>query len=371
MDLSSYFNDMLSEIRPTQTQRKNLQDAHRRLRERLESDEHLNPKIVSVFLQGSYRRSTATRPQGDDKLDVDMVVVTRLPHEKYLNPEDAMDEFVPFLEKHYKGKWEKKGRSFGIEMSDVKIDLVVASAPSEEDAFASEFLQGYLTLDDLFAGQTRNTEGIQSLFDASGDGAQWKAEPLFIPDRDARQWQRTHPLEQIRWTTEKNQRTNGHYVNVVRLVKWWWRSKYPELKYPKGYPLEHMVGDCCPNDVTSIAEGFSLTLEEMHRRFNTYALTGRVPFLSDRGVPEHNVLKRLTAREFAAFNQKIGEAAKTARDAYEEKDVAKSAALWRDLFGSKFPSPPSSGSSGTAAGAATGGFTQRTKPTQIGGGRFA
>ena len=109
MDLTSYFNDLLSEIRPTPTQRKNLQDAHRRLKERLEADEQLSPKIVSVFLQGSYRRATATRPQGEDKLDVDMVVVTRLPHESYPNPEDAMDVFKPFLERHYPGRWEKKG----------------------------------------------------------------------------------------------------------------------------------------------------------------------------------------------------------------------------------------------------------------------
>ena len=371
MELNSYFNDLLSDIRPTQAQRKNLQDAHRHLKERLEHDEDLNPKIVTVFLQGSYRRSTATRPQGDDKLDVDMVVVTRLPHDEYPNPEDAMDAFVPFLEKHYKGKWEKKGRSLGIEMSDVKIDLVIASAPSEEETYTSDFIQGYLTLDDIFDKQTQNSDGTQSLSDMHGDEAKWKSEPLYIPDREAQQWQRTHPLEQIRWTTGKNRRTNGHYVNIVRLVKWWWRTKYPELKYPKGYPLEHIVGDCCPDGMTSIAEGFTLTLEEMHRRFETYAFTSRVPFLSDRGVPEHNVLKRLSPTEFAAFHGGMGEAAKTARDALNEQDASKSANLWRDLFGSKFPSPPPSGSSGATAGAATGGYTQRTKQTRIGGGRFA
>ena len=371
MDLSSYFNDMLNEIRPTQTQRKNLQDAHRRLRERLQGDQNLNPLIVNVFLQGSYRRSTDTRPLGEDKLDVDMVVVTRLPHDQYPNPEDAMDIFVPFLEKHYKGKWEKKGRSFGIELSSVKVDLVIASAPSEEGTYTSEFLKGYSTLEDLFAGQTQYAVGSQVPFDIQEYGEQWKSEPLYIPDRESRRWQRTHPLEQIRWTSEKNQRTNGHYVNIVRLVKWWWKSKHPESKYPKGYPLEHLVGECCPDGVTSIAEGFTLTVEEITRRYEIDVLTGRVPFLSDRGVPEHNVLKRLSAAEFAAFHGGVGGAANTARAALNEQDTNKSANMWRDLFGSKFPSPPSSGSSGAGAEAAVGGYTQRTKPTQIGRGRFA
>ena len=370
MELNSYFNDLLREIRPTQAQHRNLRDAHRRLRERLESDEELNPKIVTVFLQGSYRRATDTRPQGEDKLDVDMVVVTRLPHDRYPNPEDAMDVFVPFLEKHYKGKWEKKGRSFGIEMSDVKIDLVIASAPSEEEAYASNFARGYLTLDDLFAGRSQYASELGAALGLHKDGTQWKTEPLFIPDREARQWQRTHPIEQIRWTTEKNKLTNGHYVNIVRLVKWWWRTKHPELKYPKGYPLEHMVGECCPDAVASIAEGFTLTLEEMHRRYEGHVLAGIVPFLHDRGVPEHNVLKRLTSPEFAALHQKVGEAGKTARAALDEEDVGKSAALWRDLFGSKFPSPPSGGSAG-ATGAGAGGYSPRKEKSHIGGGRFA
>ena len=63
MELNSYFTDFLSEIRPTEAQTKSLIDAHTRLRKRLLSDDKLGPKIVSVFLQGSYRRSTSIRPR--------------------------------------------------------------------------------------------------------------------------------------------------------------------------------------------------------------------------------------------------------------------------------------------------------------------
>ena len=105
----------------------------------------------------------------------------------------------------------------------------------------------------------------------AGGEPKWKNEPLYIPDRDTHQWQRTHPLEQNRWTTNKNRRTNGHYVNIVRLVKWWWTTAHPELEYPKSYPLEHLVGDCCPDDVGSLAQGFTLVLEEMVSRYSAYA----------------------------------------------------------------------------------------------------
>ena len=353
--LRSYFEDFLSEIRLTQAQRSKFIEAHTRLRERLLSDEDLKDLIVSVFLQGSYRRATGIRPQGDEKADVDVVVVTRLKREDYLNPEDAMDVFVPFLNKHYKKKWEKKGRSIGIEMSTLKLDLVITSAPSEEEALKTEIVQGYFTPEDLDAWSESD----------------WKTEPLFIPDREAQEWQRTHPLEQIRWTIENNQNCNGYYVNIVKSIKWWWKLRFPNLKYPKGYPLEHMVGDCCPNGVKSMAEGLTETLEEMRDRWRTIALIGKVPFLADRGVPEHNVLARLSSEDFSTFHQCIEAASVTAREALESEDLSVSVTLWQELFGTKFPSPPK-GNSSLDGGTKPGGFTPRNRPTsQIGGGRFA
>ena len=38
----------------------------------------------------------------------------------------------------------------------------------------------------------------------------------FIPDRDANRWEQTDPISQIEWTHDKNRRTNGHFVNVVK-----------------------------------------------------------------------------------------------------------------------------------------------------------
>ena len=171
------------------------------------------------------------------------------------------------MDKHYKGKWEKKGRSIGIEMSNVKMDVVIASAPSEEESYASDFLQGYSTLDDLPLAQDEYSDSLLEFLGIKEGGPQWKSGPLYIPDREAKVWQRTHPLEQIRWTTEKNKATDGHYVNIVRLVKWWWRTQHPDLKYPKGYPLEHMIGECCPDGVTTLAQGFTETLEELTQRY--------------------------------------------------------------------------------------------------------
>ena len=70
------------------------------------------------------------RPKNGKRSDVDVIVVTKLDKDEY-TPEEALDLFVPFLEEHYKDKYRIQGRSIGIELSYVDLDLVVTAAPSE------------------------------------------------------------------------------------------------------------------------------------------------------------------------------------------------------------------------------------------------
>ena len=62
--------------------------------------------------------------------DVDIVVVTNLDREDY-GPDDAIAVFLPFVETHYPGKYKLQGRSIGIELSYVDLDLVITAAPTE------------------------------------------------------------------------------------------------------------------------------------------------------------------------------------------------------------------------------------------------
>ena len=128
----SYFKDFLSNIRLSDNQVSDLKTGHTTLRKRLEADETLSKIIVSTFLQGSYRRSTAVKPKNGNKSDVDVIVVTKLDSEEY-TPEEALDLFVPFLDKYYNGKYRIQGRSIGISLSYVDLDIVPTSAPSESE----------------------------------------------------------------------------------------------------------------------------------------------------------------------------------------------------------------------------------------------
>lgn len=345
----TYFADFLSVIRLSDNQVSDLKKGHSTLRKRLLADEDLAPIIVSTFLQGSYRRSTAVKPKNGNKSDVDIIVVTNLDSE-YTTPEEALNKFIPFLEKHYEGKYRKQGRSLGISLSYVDLDIVPTSAPSEA-------VQKELGSDKLISESTIE-ESIE--FFSESEESSWKDEPLLIPDREVDSWDKTHPLEQIRWTVEKNKRCNGHYINVVKALKWWKKVMCPNMKHPKSYPLEHFIGDCCPDNIESVAEGVVLTLEKIANDYPTK------PFLADRGVPQHDVFGRLSDDDYNDFFESICDAAKKARDAFDCKDLHESVAKWRDLFGSMFPEPP------TKENNSVNGFSKRTEKTkEIPRGRFA
>ena len=338
--MTSYFEDFLKEIRLTNNQVNELQQAHTTLRSRLVADEELSKYMETTFLQGSYKRSTAVRPKNGNRSDVDIVVVTKFDKDEY-SPDEVLDVFEPFLEKYYAGKYRKQGRSWGIEMSHVDLDLVPTASVSlaETGLLENKMISSNDDIYTLYESKIENINGyswnchFDNFFEAAED-AEWRNEPLYIPDREAMIWDKTHPLEQIRWTQEKNKNCNGHYINVVKCIKWWRKEKYPDVKHPKSYPLEHFIGDCCPDGIQSVAEGITLALEKIVTDYPTK------PYLADRGVPEHDVFARLSDSDYLLFYEAVCGAAVIARNAFDADSVQESAKFWRELFGNKFPEPP-------------------------------
>jgi hypothetical protein len=350
--LPTFFSDFLAEIRPTQAQRDEQKAGHQLLRKRLNEFDALKPNIISTFLQGSYRRATAVRPKEGKRSDVDVVVVTNFDSTK-VSPKQAMDKFVPFLDAHYPGIWEQNDRSFSINLSSVKLDLVITAAPNPDDV---SFFKSAALLED------NDVEHMVDIVTKS-TGGNWKVHPLLIPDRGISQWKETHPIAQIVWTWQKNKSCNTHYVNVVKAIKWW-RKGYDTPEYPKGYPVEHMIGQCCPDNTLSVAEGVTLTLEEMVRRYGSFVHSGSVPNLPDHGVPSHDVMKRVTAVEFKEFYGQVVAAAAVARAALDETSKVEATKMWQKLFGSKFAIAEKEVDGGS------GGFTHRTSSTTLSGGRY-
>lgn len=372
MNIPTYFSRFIKEIRLTENQINDLIMGHTTLRRRLKEDKDMSKIIVSTFLQGSYRRSTAVRPKGESRSDVDVIVVTKLSTEEYSNPEDAIKVFEPFMEEHYAGKYEIQGRSIGISLSYVDLDVVITAAPSEseENILESNSVIDIRALEDVETWSLKESWEVldetlesSSIFKtySNANEPEWKTVPLWIPDRDAKEWKQTDPLAQIKWTREKNKSCNRHYVNVVKALKWWRRiNNIP--KYPKGYPLEHLIGLCCPDDIQSVGQGVTEVLENIVNNHSTK------PFMADHGVPEHDVMGRVTHEEYGEFYELVKKAAETARKATDAINVKESAECWNKLFGSKFPT--SEATSSSERNDAT--FSKRENPTNsdIVGGRF-
>lgn len=383
MKIDSYFNDFLSNIRLTSSQKDDLKRGHKTLRERLNTDEDLKDIIISTFLQGSYRRSTAVKPVNNKRADVDVIIVTSLDRAS-VTPEEAIDKFIPFVEKHYEGKYEIQGRSIGITLSYVDLDIVITSAPSEADkaALQSNSVMSNLMLEDFSSNyEWKLSKGWSEpdllkaniyLSEAVKSEAEWKTSPLWIPDREAEQWDQTHPLEQIRWTRDKNKNTNKHFVNVVKALKWWRTLKLTNLRYPKGYPIEHMIGNCCPDGISSVSEGVTKTLENIIDMYYLDYFFNRTPTLPDRGVPEHDVWKRVSVDDFKSFYDSVKEYSALAKEAMEAESLKDQVNKWREIFGEKFPPyDDDDDDSEKNSNPPSGGFTSRKESSNVESGRFA
>ena len=132
---------------------------------------------------------------------------------------------------------------------------------------------------------------------ASREEPEWKSEPLWIPDRNVGEWTDTNPLQQLIWTRSKNARCNGCYLDTVRAIKWWRQLQDDLPKYPKGYPVEHMVGYCYPDIIQGVGQGVTLSLEKITSEFAGNIARGTLPELYDHGV-DQNVLRNLSFDEF-------------------------------------------------------------------------
>jgi len=375
MEMPSYFIDFLAAIRPTEAQISQMQKSHTKIQEYLRANEKLEPVIVTTFIQGSYRRHTALKACNGETCDVDVVVVTRF--DKRTPPHAVLDAFKPFLERHYKGKYKPQGRSWGIDVNDiVKLDLVPTSAPSESmiPLFESRDIGTWFDRGEKLFTENKRPEVdpiVEAVRSFRAKDETWMLEPLDIPDREVQKWDQTHPLAQIEWTMEKNGRTNGHYINVVKAIKWWRREREPKPKYPKSYPLEHLIGENCPDAIKGVSIGIVQSLENAVDRYASYVESCRVPYLHDHGFPlderTHNVMRRVSAEDFANFYNKIKNAAGIARRAYECPSMHESSKLWRELFGDEFPeAPPDKNGDG-----GKGGFTTPESAAAVSTSRFA
>ena len=288
MELSADFKTLLSSIQPGDQDVTDAKAAHEKVREQLRNDGEFKDALKDTFLSGSYARHTAI----DDINDVDVICVIDIDH-SITEPEVVLAWTQAILGKYYK-ETKRQGRSVGAQAAKgVWLDIVPATPVGADDG------------------------------------------PLRIPDREARQWVQTHPKGQIQAATDKNKATDGYYVQVVKLMKFW-RDKLPtESCRLKSYILESMIYGSVGSP-SSHADAVVKVLEGMERTYGSYRDLNMVPAIADPGYASVSVAKHWEFADFNDFMKQVNAAAGTARKALDSTDESESRKLWRQVFGSTF-----------------------------------
>jgi hypothetical protein len=288
VELSADFKALLSSIEPSANHVSAAKAAHEKVREQLRTDGESKEAHEDAFLSGSYARSTAI----NDINDVDVICLLDL--DQTITAPDVVLAWLHGILSRYYTQTKRQGRSVGVQAArNVWLDIVPSTAMSS----------------------------------ATG--------PLWIPDREAHEWVATHPKGQIAAAVSQNKATNGYYVQVVKLMKFW-RDRFPrEACKPKSYILETLVHRTIGYP-TSHAVGVVNVLEGIGRTYGAYRDTNSVPSVSDPGYSPVNVAKRWASDEFDDFMKQVDGAAGTARKALNEPNERESRRLWRQLFGASF-----------------------------------
>lgn len=292
----SAFDNFVRDIEPSKTTKARASKAHTTLRDFLSNHDTFKGVHVRTFLSGSYKRDTAIRPQknGEDveRPDVDIIVVTN--H----SLDDSPADVVELLHKTLKEEYEvirKQQRSVGIETTDADMDVVPVIEPV-------------------------------------GHGGK-----LYIADRKLEEWIETNPPKHTEWTTEVNTRADGRFKPLVKMVKWWRHQNPTVSKKPKGFVLECFTAESMSLIEKHYGELFVGTLESFVSAYARHISQGQVSFIADPGVPGNSVTTGLSFAAFEGFYNKAKAHAETGRKALDEEDADKAVALWRQIFGDRFP----------------------------------
>ncbi len=291
MEMTSHFIGLLKNIEPDSNNVKLAKKSHEETRDFLIGDEEISKANPETFLSGSYARDTAI----NDIKDVDIILMINLDRNSTV-PEVALSWVQASLQNNY-SKVKLQGRSVNI-INDKGFSLdIVPSTP------------------------VSNRSG-----------------PLWIPDREAKSWVSTHPKNQIKFSSERNKGTEGYYVQLIKISKFWRDRLVDESAKPNSYIMESLISQCIVSKPDSYGSAVKDIFNYIHSTYQPYLSSGSIPHISDPGYSSVNVAKRWKFEEFSSFMLAVENSYNVAKEALESEDEDESIKFWRKLFGNKFSS---------------------------------
>ena len=213
----------MSNIQPT----KERVDTTRRsttLRKHLKDDAELTYPVESSFLSGSYARHTAVDPIKDAHIIFVLEEKTVAEDRKSPSPREILEDIRSIIDEFYdEVNLETQRRSIQVylEEDDISIDIVPSIAPDGKD------------------------------------------DPLHVPDYEQAEWIDSHPSEHIRFATETNKDSNGHFVRVAKSMKWWKLEQLDKERAPKSFLLEMIVMRNVEKNASGLCKSFLKILRKI------------------------------------------------------------------------------------------------------------
>lgn len=303
MRLNSYFDELRSAIEPDPEYKENAQKADDPVRDHLRDHESFSHRYRNSFLYGSYARNTSV---GNIK-DVDIVIVCD--YSRYSSPLVLLNELRDSLCFLY------DDIDLGDQRRSIRVDRPLPDLPGSE-----------LTLD-----------VIPAIYQDGPDG------PLWVPDREKREWTASHPRGHMSYTTRLNAASyNGRsYVPLAKMMKWWWKHQFESRnpwvesfrRKPKGFWIETMTGQFVDLAKESYPELIVSVFENAYAEFAKFRTTGRIPEINDPAIDEKKIKTSITEDEFEFFLDCLQESMETAREAEQTNSESRAVELWNKLFG--------------------------------------
>lgn len=324
-ELATQFSKAKSNVEATADDKANAKAAHTDVRARLEADPILKSYGIDTVLIGSYKRNVAIRRVKD----VD--ILSKLPDiRRDVGPRQLLGYFARVLEQEYGGdRIEAQRRSVKVEFP--KLGLAVDVVPARR-CLSSNYIE--------------------------------------IPDR-AGGWQQTNPERLTELTTAMNDRYEGEYVPLVKLIR---QTRRHNLgKRPGGFYFEILTYHSAQAglDQASPAALFTSALKGVADWLRQAALGVQIP---DPTMPAESISIRATPAQMSTAAARFAELARKADEALNAERCP-SAKIYREILGKNtddvwvFETPAGCNPDGTSKNLDFRSPGDRTIPA--GGGRFA
>lgn len=191
---------IISRIEPTETQKDGAKRSHSYLRDLLNTGK-IKDRILDSYLSGSYARDTAVRPLED--VDVIFIVNEKAWPIGFFsstpNPRDVLESFLNAIRYRYSdSSLRLQRRSVRLQLYHLDIDVVPAA------------------------------------YDANDKRKIW------IPDLEKNEWIQTAPKIHEELTAKINQKKNGMFKPLVKLLKQW-NNSIPETATFKSFAVETLA----------------------------------------------------------------------------------------------------------------------------------